>query len=431
MTDDECPHCGAELARRGDGPPWCPDCEWNLDAWDPQVLRARGSARSERRAHRTAFRVDTDVFAQFAGARPDRPLARTPGGTALIAVAVLIRVVDAALFVVGGWLLVQHHGFGTDVLGALAVVLGFVVVPRLGRMPRRRRWIGQDESPALHAVLADIAGSLGTAPPDVVVLDLDDTISLDRRGWRRRSVLRLGGRGWTTLSPQQRVAVLAHELAHEVDGDPGRSRLVEPVLNMVSALARATHADRTFDDIRAAVRRRAPILVVLGWFAQWPFGRVALASYLPMRALGRADRQRAEVVADSLAARLAGTTAMVSALDCAVLADELDRLVDTGATRRRPDEWPGAIETYLDSRREQLPLRRQHDARRSSLWNDHAPAGTRARLLAAWPPGPATVELSAADSSRIDGDLDAWISAVHRDVLGVRDFHGRGARAAG
>src|SRR6185312_10987777 len=127
-------------------------------------------------------------------------------------------------------------------------------------------------------------------------------------------------------------------------------------------------------------------------------------------------------LADSRTVSVAGSDATLAVLDHELLTADIERLVHHGATRRPVDRWPDAVSSYVAGRTGELDLLRQHDARRSSLWEDHAPAGRRARMVLAWPATARRVQLSAADSARIDAELAPWIAAVAREVIGARDF---------
>jgi hypothetical protein len=171
-------------------------------------------------------------------------------------------------------------------------------------------------------------------------------------------------------------------------------------------------------------------VVVLGRLICWPFGRAALALEVALRTTGRRAQQRAEYLADSLAADVAGTDAVLSRLDRILLADEIYRLVDSAASHRVPAQWPESVESLVAGRREQLDLLCRHDVRLSTVRDVHPPAGFRAAMLRAWPHSAARVSLSAQDNARLDAELGSWIRAVHREMLGTRDFHDRTPRPA-
>jgi Zn-dependent protease with chaperone function len=426
----ECPNCGTALVSLGGGPSWCPQCEWNLGAWDPVVLPPRGWRSLERRGHAAAYRLDRAMFARLSAKRPTS-VSWSASGIALAVVSVAVLLADLAAFVVGIALLIEHPSFWLVNLGVLLVLLGLLFRPRFGRLPRERSRLARSEAPSLFTLIEQVAVALDAPSPDYVVLDLGVNASVGRRGVRRRTVLRLGGGLWTTLSPGERVAVLAHELGHTVNGDPNRSLLVAPVLTSFGRLAEWTGAERTLGSILHPDRKREPGLGLLGELALYVVSRVFLVLHIGVTAIGMRDHQRAEYLADGWCAEVAGTDAAVSLMDRLLLGAYIARLTYHNAAHHRPAQWLASIDAYRATRTADLELLRQHDARSTSLWEAHPPPGRRARMLLAWPHYPPRVVLGAETSTRIDAELAPWIDAVHRDILDTRDFHERAARPAG
>jgi len=80
------------------------------------------------------------------------------------------------------------------------------------------------------------------------LLEEEFNASFGRVGWKQREVLTLGLPLWAILEDAERVALIAHELAHGVNGDPVRGFYVG---SAVAALARwhvLLHPDRIWDE---------------------------------------------------------------------------------------------------------------------------------------------------------------------------------------
>ncbi|HEY2298528.1 MAG TPA: hypothetical protein VGH43_12420 [Jatrophihabitans sp.] len=413
--------------RLDEGLPWCPACDWNLAAWDPLVRPARGSRGLERRGHVVADRIDGELYEELSRARPTTPTA-APGFVAVVALYWLLVV---AMAVAGVWLLVAAPSFWLVNLGVLLIVVAVLLRPRFGLRPRKRRRLDRTDAPALFELLDTVAAALDVPVPEDVVLDLGARITLDTRGLRRRAVLELGGRLWTTLTPGARVAALAHELSQLGSGDPYRGPWARPVLRAADALVVATQAERTTPSILRSHRRGVPYLVIIGRLLLRPFARVALTVHTLAHRAGQRAHRRAAYFADSRTASVAGRDATLALLDRYLLSADIDRLIHHVATRRAIERWPEAVAAYVDGRAEDLTLLRRHDARHAGLWDDHPPAGRRGRMVLAWPTTPARVRLTAAESARIDGQLAPWIAAVAREIIGARDFGDQGSPAAG
>src|SRR3954463_14368187 len=85
-----CPRCGAAVLIDGIHPPWCPACDWGLQAPPPR----RPPRRTDRMAARLAGRADDLTVEQLVAAerlRP-RPTAARAGAVAIAACVHLLTV---------------------------------------------------------------------------------------------------------------------------------------------------------------------------------------------------------------------------------------------------------------------------------------------------------------------------------------------------
>jgi hypothetical protein len=294
----------------------------------------------------------------------------------------------------------------------------------LGRRLSRKRTLRRERAPTLFALVDRVAGAVGASGPDVIAVDPSFNAAMARLGLLRRSVLMLGTPLWLTLGPQLRVALLAHELGHTVNGDPNRGLLTQPALNTFRVLSRATGADRTIGDITLRDRPNLSILQLLVETLLWTVSRVFLLVHLGLSALGLRDHQRAEYLADAAAVDVAGTVAVVDLLDRMVLLNSIETLIAYNLETVRPASWRSMVESFQASRAGKLGLARQLTMRHTSLWDSHPPAGLRARMVEAWPRRDPAVVLSDEESARIDQELSGWYDATHRLWLGTREFHG-------
>ena len=132
----------------------------------------------------------------------------------------------------------------------------------------------------------------------------------DFDGWRRRRVLRLGIPLLAALDTRETLALLAHELAHERNGDARRGLLVGSTLVSLSEAVDLFRAHRT----PLGAHQWALVMLLTNGLLRHvsqPFrGLLALQTHLLYR-----DSQRAEYFADDLSASVAGTDAMIALLD--------------------------------------------------------------------------------------------------------------------
>ncbi|MEO6700898.1 MAG: M48 family metallopeptidase, partial [Jatrophihabitantaceae bacterium] len=309
------------------------------------------------------------------------------------------------------------------ILGLTLIPVAVLVRPRPGRAPRSRARLRREQAPSLFALVERVADRVGTAAPDMIVLDHRFEAGIVRLGWRRRAVLRLGAPLWLCLDPGMRVALLAHELAHDVNADPERGRFVEPALNTIRRLAVGSEADRSIDEILNGNKRRRPSMVAdIARMGLWLANRVFLLVHLAVVRVGAGDHQRAEYFADWVSAKVAGTAATQRLLDQLLLGRGIVSTVEHNAHRIGPQRWRQLAAELEAGAREQLQLLRQFSRRSTSMWDRHPPHGLRAELVGFWPNQPAGLVLTQAASDHIDRDLAFWFTGYHRRILGTRMF---------
>jgi heat shock protein HtpX len=420
-----CPQCGEATVQPEAGKPWCPACEWNLAVYDPVLLPPRGWRWLERRGHGLALRLNRSLFAEFARARPARP-GWSRARSVLTVISAGFFAATLACVAVGAWLIFHRlPPDGWTILGVVLVIVGVLLRPRLGRRPRRTRRASRAQAPTLFKLIDGVASAAGAPRPDTVALDYSYNARTGRYGLRRRTVLWLGAPLWLTLGPSGRIALLAHELGHQVNGDPNRGLLIQPAVESVRRLARAAGADLTlahvFDEDRRRLSGSRLVIELTMWIVSRPF----LLAYLVLSAIGMRDHQRAEYLADGIATDVAGTEAVVDLLDRLVLTDEIIVLIGYRAETGGPLAWASQIEGLHTRRSGDLRYLRQVTERSASLLDSHPPAGLRARMIESWPHAEARVTVTERASEQIDRELTGWYATAHRLILGSRDFRGR------
>ncbi|MBM0234015.1 M48 family metalloprotease [Micromonospora sp. STR1_7] len=412
---EACPGCGARTASVRDAMPWCPGCEWNLDAYDP-VRRRRefGWTWVDRWTYRTAFRTTREQFDRLVG----RPLGTNGSGAAraLTAAASLLLVAAVlALAVTGGWLIVAFPFPNLAVVPGVAMVgLAIALRPRFGRVDPDLEVLTRDRAPELFSLIDEVATAIGAPMPDVVGVDDSINAYAATVGLRHRRVLGLGLPLWGSLPAGGRVALLGHELGHFVNGDPRRGLLTQPAFTMLGSAA------DLFRPVRTSVGAGLVEMLgdALGRAFQWVVSRVLFVAYLLLVAVALRDSQRAEYLADELAARVAGTTAATDFLDT-LLATESLALAVRRETRagHGPDRWRSALAESRAASSNRLPLLRQLSVRdEASLFAAHPPTGLRRQMLAERTWQQPAVVLTSARLERIDAELAREYERFRRTV---------------
>jgi Zn-dependent protease with chaperone function len=257
--------------------------------------------------------------------------------------------------------------------------------------------------PALYQAVDEVADALGAPPPDAILLRADFNASYGRAGWRRRHVLTLGLPLLTVLDEQETAALIAHELAHAVNGDATRGFLIGSAATTLSRWYYLLLPDQ-FSGLN---RRRYGLGGMLANTLMFGMAQVVRAAASVMSHLVWHDSQRAEYLADHLAAEVAGTTATVALLEKVHMGGMFQDVV------RRATLQPEGANLFADLRdtmaslpeRERERLRRVTRLEGTRLDATHPPTGFRVALLEARPFAQPRMVLSALRSRAVHQEL--------------------------
>lgn len=403
MSSLACPRCAAPTVTLGLSHPWCAACDWNLDRTLPPTL---GWKWLDRRLHRVAHRL---TIAQFT-ALADGPLVRRSTSAArlvTLAVAVLLIAGVLAIAAAGVWLLVFEPGFVAKLLGVLLLGVAVILRPRLNRLGSDSPVLDRGAAPTLFDLVERVARSVGAPVPQVVLIGHDLNAYTTTVGLRRRRVLSLGLPLWAALDPQERVALLGHELGHFVNGDVRRGPLTGMADNTLARVAELFRPSRFGSGGIIEGLSRGFCRVV---------ARIATVLHLAVYWTSQRDSQRAEYLADELGARAAGTDAAVRLADQLVILTALETVIQREA--RAGNDLPAWQAAAATARVNQAPnialLRRLSRHTGASLDATHPPTGLRAEMLERRPAHAAAVTLDPSDSARIDTELAPYAGRVRR-----------------
>jgi len=217
-------------------------------------------------------------------------------GVVLVAVSAVVLLLHLAFVVLAVFFVVTSP---SPLLALVPCALLFVagINPFLPRKQKHRAVrLDPDRHPELFSWVASVADELGTSPPRHIDISLEWNAGV-RRSLRGRQLM-IGVPLWMSLSPTERLAVVGHEMGHFVNGDTSRSPIVW------TANTALWEWEYAFAEIRRPAARM---------FA-WPVRLATRAMLRLYSRLGFVTSQRAEYFADLVAARMASTEAMCSAL---------------------------------------------------------------------------------------------------------------------
>lgn len=401
-TDEvtNCPDCGHQIRVDRRYVTWCDKCDWNLD---PTTLNDPTPAWRLKLEHRLAESLYRELESG-AVHRPGWDAARV----AAHLLSALILLIPLVGFLTGIALLAFYRPLWFSILlSLLAFAMAFAFRPRAADLPENVHLVHRDEAPTLYAVLDELATAVGTRKVAAVAVSAEANVWYQQIGWRFRPVIGIGLPLWAGLRPQERIAILAHELGHGRHGDARSGWLVGSAWSVLEGL-RETFSEQDFDRVKREhgyddftgatlfSRMLNSTVGVLVRGVAWLLERLRL----------RSD-QRAEYLADRKAGEIAGSEAAVHALERSLLADASFRAME------RALRFPTEVEPLEAVRRAvtEVPAReierhvRASRIRETRTDSTHPPTYLRARLLRTRPATTAQVVLSTDKSRAIDREL--------------------------
>lgn len=410
-----CPNCAAEIPVDPGFVAWCDACGWNLQPTQPTAppsLLGRAFTALGRRSGQDLFTTLANDPERHPGRSATTMLAFL--GAAVVHGITLLAAVGGFLLIVGTWFTPIFFVFGTVLLGS-----AWVLRPRFAGV--EEPFITRQQAPTLFTLIDRVSDAIGHPPVSALVLNHEFNAFYTRVGWRGQPVLGLGLPLLAILTPQQKVALIAHELAHGVNNDPFRSTIVGSAIAALQGWYDLLHPRVVWEPERGFMAYPFLLsnLLLLG-LAQVAYGATLLLSMLAWR-----ESQRAEYDADDLAAQIAGTEAK-----CALLsAFQYDDVVALAVQQLALQPTSEPLLTELQQVAAAMPPRERERLRRIGMQEDaridatHPPTALRSTMLQQRPHAAARIILSAADDTAIQGELQRLEEPIRRRLIDAYRSH--------
>ncbi|MPY31611.1 hypothetical protein FNH09_10050 [Streptomyces adustus] len=375
---------------------------------------------------------------------PDSPAPIRYATAAAYAVAAVVHLVTAGLFI-GGVLLIVL-GLRTvvqPVLGALMLGVALSLRPRPGRLDAELPTLRHADAPVLFALVDRMADVAGVRRVDAIQLGPEFSVTVTHYGIRRKRCLVLGLPLWTAHPTGKPIAALAHALGSLSGRDLRSSAFVGVALESLEAMARTMRAGDSADasssvdvyawradDVAGAASRFDARTRKGAWLVRIPGAAAAWTARLLLWLTEPAAR-RAQFDADDLAARMASTEAAIDALQdrrsARAVGIEVHRLVIATRTLTGDRSTSAAQEEFWDK------VARYSESLRAQRAGDEAtePEGgvtvvgaaglpsepLRMARLARVPRHSAAITLDELDRDRIDDELRLPRQVLTRKVM--------------
>jgi len=402
-----CPTCGRAITFDPRFVRWCEFCEWNLDPSDTPV-----SARQTRQQE-AAKRKGEALFNELR----QKPLSK-PGQSraraAAMAIAAAIHAVTLTIFLAGIYVLVLNFPtFFGFLVGGLLIVIAILIRPRLGGVESGTVIMPAESAPALYRLTEQIAREIGSRPVHLIALDETFNAGHGQVGIQRRRMLWIGLPLWNVLTDEQRIGLLSHELAHQVNGDLAFGLVVGSALRTLESWSRTLRPgpwQPGGGDIFSFLESLGQ-LVARGLYRV--LRTVVDLLYTAEESLLFASRQRAEYYADRVATRVASTQAVIDCLDVLHLSRPCILAMHYAAQREEADMWASEQSFMREFSAKEWERLRRLDARRgTAIDSTHPPTNLRVEMLKSAPEVPARVILTASEWAAIADEMSSGFVLV-------------------
>lgn len=386
---------------------WCDQCNWNVQL----TSVPRSSNRFEMLYASLGRRFGLSLFNEIKQNSSLKPWWTLTRFTAWV-LALSVHSLTVALFLLGIILILNNYGSCLSLFsGVVCFGLAWILRPQPAKLPANVEITPRERAPVFYRHIDQISTALRAPRVDGVVITADFNAAYLTVGWRRQRILMLGLPLLSVLTPQERVAVMAHELAHSVNGDPARGLVIGTALNTLA---------RWYFLLRPTPMYTRPY-GLLEMFADSVLTVLSLFPWVAAQALIHLlyrDSQRAEYLADRLSAHIGGTNAVVSALDKMRLTDSfvlcVRRSTLNSSTTNFFTEFHRQV-THVPPR-ELERIRRAERLYGSRLSMTHPPTVYRIDALQAHPVTAPQVTCGTDISLSIEQELSAFKEDVEREL---------------
>ena len=411
-TTQPCPQCGTTLPVNPGFVTWCDHCGWNLKPHQTGQPRTIFDSIYLSLNKRFSARLRNQVL-HAASLQPKF----TPAQGLAYVVALAIHSLTLLTTLLGITLIVQGWGYWIVMaLGALLLLIAWQVHPRIPRFKAADEVVSRQDFPTLFRIVEDVATMLNSPPVDTIVIDSRFNAAFGRYGWRGQRVLYLGLPLFGILSPQEKVALLGHELAHGVNGDPVRGLFIRSAINTLDRLYCLFRPTRI---VNRRLRGFAALSTMVSNVVMVGVTYLLRLVIQGLLLLVWHTSQRAEYLADALGAQAGGTEANLGLLTKLHMDQTLDLVTHRVALTSTKADLMATLRGQVAAipAREMERISRVERMAGSHLDTTHPPTGYRVDLLQAHPVMQPRYVLSEADTAALDRELATVQARVQTELI--------------
>lgn len=307
VTLEKCRKCGAEIPVNPGYTPWCDKCGWNIV---PNLLDKEENLL-EKFFYSIGKKSSEMMLKKVIKEHDKKPKLTLPLAVAY-AIAIIIYIISGLLFLLFIAIGVIIIRLNFNYVG-IVVALVFFFFAYLGR-PRFRsvkiKALEKGQFAGVYGILEKIIVDLRSTKIDGIAVSGDYNASFVRSGINGKKYIIIGLPLFYVLEDDERVALLSHEIAHNINNDVSRSVFISEVLAILERWYDFFIPEYMTSGIAVGGILAIPVNFIKLIFAKF----IYLIWYILSILLWR-NKQVSEYYADYLASKVSGTDAMVSLLE--------------------------------------------------------------------------------------------------------------------
>ncbi|MCO4780694.1 MAG: M48 family metalloprotease [Candidatus Cloacimonetes bacterium] len=403
----DCPDCNRPLITNEGFTSWC-ECGWNIKKIRPNFEL---SLEDELIYH--SFKNQSETLMNEILSSQSIHKKIQSKHFLLYSFSFLVMALNISLITFSFYLLVFHY---TNVLAILlSIVLLFICWQgRIRFQQIDSPFLPRDEFSNTIQLINDIAKQLNVAKPDYYLYDLDFNAAVMRCGtFNSKRAIIVGLPLFYVLNPQEKVALISHELAHFSNNDPKRSIIIGSVYHSLITWLDILQPECLWPSHQPAIEA---FFEFLGNICLYLISRIPSSLLVIFHLLNQQDSQRSEYYADLLGATISGKEAFNTMLQNF----EYDHIVEL-CTQRITVQKDLSINflNLLTTMISEVPAREKKRlitvSERFGLAIDesHPPTFFRQKVVDKLAPSQGQYTLSSETHSKIQREIEAMKDRIH------------------
>lgn len=311
-----CGRCNAEIPVNPGYVTWCDQCGWNIDPYEnmsKKDIRARFNRRIGKSINQKLLNTMLHTFMEERSTSLLRIMAALYAGLVYAGVAVILLtcLLGGIYLLYRGATAYYLYERANLIYGGLGLYMVYVMLPK--RLSNHEDYLDAEQFPVLYSVVNRISDELGASRIERIVINEEYNASIRTPFFKKGHILTLGLPLFYVLNRQEKVALIAHELAHDVNRDVARGRFIGGAVAILahSYIVLRPGLSNSEDAAYALFTMLMVVLAPVRWLCSW---LVLLLLYGLCLMVWR-DSQKSEYLADQLACSISGTKAMSTLLD--------------------------------------------------------------------------------------------------------------------